>query len=67
MRKRGKFYLVSWEQLARPKVIGGWGKQNIFLFGNALATTNIWRALFKCGMLSDVLKSKYLKQTSVID
>ena len=28
---------VSWEKIARPKSLGGWGLKNIFLFTKALA------------------------------
>jgi len=36
------FHLCIWEFLAKPKLMGGWGIQNNFLFNSALATNSLW-------------------------
>jgi hypothetical protein len=35
------FHLCSWELLAKPKHLGGWGIRNLFLFNSALATNSL--------------------------
>lgn len=54
-------HLVAWENLAQPKTYGGWGFNNIFLFGLALAANFLWRDLFSRGLLNVVIKDKYLR------
>jgi hypothetical protein len=58
-------HLCSWETLAKPKHLGGWGLQNLFLFNRALATNSLWRVLFKEGIWQQVIKDKYLPYFSV--
>ena len=36
------FHLCSWEVLAKPKLMGGWGIQNIFLFNRDLGANSLW-------------------------
>jgi hypothetical protein len=35
-------HLCSWEVIAKPKHMGGWGIRNIFLFNSALAANSLW-------------------------
>ena len=66
-KERRKFHLVRWENLARPKEFGGWGIKNIFLFGSALATKNLWRVLFTQGTWKEVIHAKYLNNCNMVD
>jgi len=52
--------LCSWEIIAKPKLLGGWGLRNIFLFNRALTTNSLWQALMKDGILHRVIKDTYL-------
>jgi len=36
-------HLISWNKIAKPKKMGGWGLKNIFTFGKALAAKILWR------------------------
>jgi hypothetical protein len=58
-------HLCSWEIFAKPKLLGGWGLRNIFIFNRALTTNSLWRALMKDGIWHKVIKEKYLPYVSV--
>jgi hypothetical protein len=58
-------HLCSWEIIAKPKLLGGWGLRNIFLFNRALAANSLWRVLMKDGIWHRVIKDKYLPYCSV--
>jgi hypothetical protein len=60
-------HLVSWNQLAKPKKMGGWGIKNIYTFGKALATKSLWRCLMVHGLWHEVVLKKYLRKKSVVD
>jgi hypothetical protein len=60
------FHLCSWEVIAKPKLMGGWGIRNIFLFNNALAANSLWRVLMKEGVWNKVIKDKYIPHCSVV-
>jgi hypothetical protein len=63
--KTQRIHLCSWETLAKPKHLGGWGLQNLFLFNHALAANSLWHVLFKEGIWKKVIKDKYLPFYSV--
>jgi hypothetical protein len=63
---RKHIHLCSWEHLAKPKQLGGWGIQNIHLFNKALAANSLWRVLTKDGVWSKVIKDKYIPHCSTI-
>jgi len=58
-------HLCSWEVIAKPKHLGGWGIRNIFHFNRALAANSLWRVLVKDGVWNKVIKDKYLPHCSV--
>jgi hypothetical protein len=60
------FHLCSWEVIARPKLLGGWGIRNIYLFNYALATNSLWCVLMKEGVWNKVIKDKYIPHSSVV-
>jgi hypothetical protein len=60
-------HLVSWNQLEKPKNMGGWGIKNIYSFGKALAAKSLWRCLMTQGLWHEVVVKKYLKKKSVVD
>jgi hypothetical protein len=60
-------HLVSWNQLAKPKKMGGWGIKNIYSFGKALAAKTLWRCLMNQGLWHEVVVKKYLKKKSVVE
>jgi hypothetical protein len=60
------FHLCSWEVIAKPKLMGGWGIRNIYLFNNALAENSLWRVLVKEGVWNKVIKDKYIPHRSVV-
>jgi len=51
--------------IAKPKLLGGWGLRNIFLFNRGLAANSLWRGLMKEGIWHKVIKDKYLLYCSV--
>jgi hypothetical protein len=55
-----RLHLSNWESLAKPKIKGGWGIQNLFHFNTALATNSLWHVLTKDGIRHTVIKDKYL-------
>ena len=59
------FHLCSWDMIAKPKLLGGWGLRNIFLFNRALAANSLWRVLMKDGIWHKVIKDKYFPYSSV--
>jgi len=65
-KEKNEFHLVYWEQISRPKELGGWGVRNIFWFARALALKILWQVLFGCGLWSRVTKIKYLKGLDVV-
>jgi hypothetical protein len=60
-------HLISWKKIAKPKKDGGWGIKNIFSFGKALATKNLWRCLMIPGLWHEVIIKKYIKKKIVIE
>jgi hypothetical protein len=60
-------HLISWNKIAKPKKMGGWGIKNIFTFGKALAAKSLWRCLMVPGLWHEVILKKYLKKKSVVE
>ena len=57
-KEKHKFHLVIWECLDRPKLLGGWALENIFLFTQALTIKRLWCFLFVDSLWSRVIKGK---------
>jgi hypothetical protein len=51
---------VSWEVLVAPKLLGGWGLKNIFLFSKALAAKSNWRLIVMQNLWTSVVYQKYI-------
>jgi len=68
-RKKVKegIHLISWEKIAKPKKLGGWGIKNIYTFGKSLATKSLWRCLMVPSLWHEVILSKYLRKKSVVE
>jgi hypothetical protein len=64
-RKEHGIHLCSWEKIAKPKLLGGWGLRNLFIFNRALATKSLWQVLMEEGIWHRVIKYKYLPYTFV--
>jgi hypothetical protein len=60
-------HLISWENIAKPKKLGGWGIKNIYAFGKSLATKSLWRCLMVPGLWHEVILRKYLRKKSVVE
>jgi hypothetical protein len=60
------YHLCSWEIIAKPKHLGGWGIRNLFLFNSALAENSLWRVLMKDGIWHKVIKDKYIQHSSIV-
>jgi hypothetical protein len=58
-------HLCSWDFIARPKILGGWGLRNIFLFNKVLVEKSLWRVMMKDGIWHRVIKDKYLPHCSI--
>jgi hypothetical protein len=56
---------VKWESLAMPKMLGGWGLKNIFLFSKALVTKSNWRLITSESLWTKVVTQKYIHPDSV--
>jgi hypothetical protein len=59
------FHLCSWDLITKPKLLGSWGLQNIFLFNKVLVKKSMWHVLMKDGIWNRVIKEKYLPHFSV--
>jgi hypothetical protein len=55
------FHLTKWKNIARPKLLGGWGIKHISWFAQSLSAKSCWRGLFRTGLWNTVLCKKYLK------
>jgi hypothetical protein len=64
-KKSRSYHLCNWETVSKPKLYGGWGLRNIFIFYRALASNTLWRVLTKIGIWNRVIKDKYLPYESV--
>ena len=42
--------LIKWSKLAKPKELGGWEINNMFVFSHYLVAKIIWRLLFNNGL-----------------
>jgi hypothetical protein len=58
-------HLCKWEIIAKPKIFGGWGIRNIYLFNRSLVENTLWRVLMKDDIWHRVIKDKYLPYSSV--
>ena len=58
---------VSWENIARPKSLGGWDLKNIFLFAKALAAKGGWHLIHSKHLWTRVMIEKYIAPDSVVD
>jgi hypothetical protein len=65
-KNKQSYHLSNWESITKPKLYGGWGLRNIFVFYRALATNTLWRALMKMGIWKRVIKDKYFPHGSVL-
>jgi hypothetical protein len=61
------YHLCRWEVLSRPKKIGGWGLQNLFLFNTALNTNTLWRVLSQDSIWHRVVFGKYIQNQSLVN
>jgi hypothetical protein len=64
-KKNRSFHLSKWEELSKPKSMGGWGLKNLPLFHKALSANTFWRLLTKPGLWHSVIKAKYLHHLPV--
>ena len=59
------FHLSSWNFIAKPKAMGGWGLRDVELFNKYLAAKYLWRVLFHQGVWSRLMRKKYMKGVKV--
>jgi len=59
------FHLSSWNFIAKPKAMGGWGLRDVELFNKYLAAKYLWRVLFHQGIWSRLMRKKYMKGVKV--
>jgi hypothetical protein len=59
--------LALWKKLIVPKTSGGWGLKNPFLFSKALVAKNVWRLFRGKGLWVQVIRAKYISQTTIED
>jgi hypothetical protein len=64
-KKSRSFHLCKWEDLSKPKTLGGWGLKHLPMFQLALSTNTFWRLLTTPGLWSSVIRAKYLHQLPV--
>ena len=58
---------VTWDQIARPKSLGGWGIKNIFFFAKALAAKAGWWLISTQSLWTEVIIPKYITPTPLLD
>jgi hypothetical protein len=61
------YHLCRWDALSRPKHCGGWGFRNLFHFNTTLTANTLWRVLTREGIWHNIIKDKYLHNTTVIN
>jgi hypothetical protein len=61
------YHLCRWDVLSRPKFCGGWGFRNLFHFNTALNANTLWRVLNREGIWHNIIKDKYLHNTTIIN
>jgi hypothetical protein len=59
------FHLSNWQELSKPRSMGGWGLKNLPLFQKALTTNTFWRILTRTGIWNSVITAKYLHHLPV--
>ena len=62
-----KYHLESWNDLSWPNKFGGCGIKNLHWFNISLRLKNMWRILHSEGLWFQVLHTKYMKCSSVIE
>jgi hypothetical protein len=65
-KKGTGFHLTKWQNIAKPKICGGWGIKHITWFAQSLAAKSCWRGLFGSSLWNFVLCKKYLKGIDII-
>ncbi|KAG8478534.1 hypothetical protein CXB51_028291 [Gossypium anomalum] len=56
-----------WEQLCKPKCVGGMGFKDLFLFNKALLAKQVWRILSQPNcLLAKVLKARYYPFSNIL-
>ena len=58
---------VKWDQIAKPKTLGGWGLKNHFLFAKALAAKVGWRLISTQSLWTEVIIHKYILLPPILD
>ena len=58
---------VRWENISKPKSLGGWGLKNIFLFARALVAKGGWHLIHSENLWTSVMIEKYIAPDSVVD
>ena len=58
---------VKWDQIARPKSMGGQGIKNTFFFAKALATKIGWRLISTQSLWIEFIIHKYISPTPILD
>ena len=61
-----KFHLSAWEIIAFPKFKGDLGLKYLRLFNLSLCVNSMWRYLFMPGLWNKIIKSKYIRQWSLV-
>jgi hypothetical protein len=61
------YHLCRWDVLSRPKSCGGWGFRNLFHFNTTLNANTLWRVLNREGIWHNIIKDKYLQNTTIIN
>jgi hypothetical protein len=59
-------HLCRWDSIAKPKMVGGWGLRNIFLFNKYLASNSLWCVLSQDGIWHRVIIGKYISHIFVL-
>ena len=57
---------VKWDQIARPKGLGGWGLKKLLLFEKSLAAKVGWRLISTHSIWTEVIIHKYIAPTPIL-
>ena len=58
---------IKWDQIARPKGLGGWGIKNTPLFAKSLAAKLGWRLISTHSSWTKFITEKYISPTPILD
>ena len=61
------YHLAKWQNIAKPKVEGGWGLNNIHHFGKSLDAKILWIFITKNRLWTRIIMQIYIATMTLLD